>query len=445
MVCEENKQLKASVMYAHRNKCRHLIHIIGILSCCALSISVQALIPRHNTILEPKYWFETILLAVVGSFYMTALSILSCFILIGLDSIKSIRVFMNVYLLMLLTWVTTYCIFFIIWSILLEYNYPMPFIGLFCNYTARFLSIAGFPVTLPIKPLNESESSKKMKCFMLYEFLCSISALSRGLLSFIFTKLENSDLECIMAILIPIFKEFTKFCLSKVMHKIVGTQNEKANAALGIRVNVNFGVFVVTRLPGARIITVICIAASDILIQLMMSFQIVWLHKKVNKKEENIYEAEKRKATLALSLAEVCEGLVPLSYALCFAMAYYGPNAKLIGNVGNDLWAYKAISDISWTYLVLFGLLLIDFLSLLLNAIIIWIYANVKLMEECSSALQKYWQIIAVMLASTLSSYFFSNDVNLGFDWTFNFCWTVEEMNYKYNSSLESYQKCDIS
>ena len=161
--------------------------------------------------------------------------------------------------------------------------------------------------------------------------------------------------------------------------------------------------------------------------------------------EENIHEAEKRKAIFALSLAEICEGLIPLSYALCFAMAYYGPNAKLIGNVGNDLWAYKAVSDITWTFLVLFGLLFIDFFSLLLNAIIVWIYANVKLMEECCSAIQKYWYIIAIILASTLSSYFFSNDINLAFDWTFNFCWTVEESNCVCNSTLESYQKYDIS
>ena len=98
MNCEENKHLEASVVFAHKNTCRQLTHIIGISSCCALSISVQALIPRHNTILEPNYWIETILPAVVGSFLVTAMSILSCFILIGQDSIKSIRVFMNVYL-----------------------------------------------------------------------------------------------------------------------------------------------------------------------------------------------------------------------------------------------------------------------------------------------------------------------------------------------------------
>ena len=63
--------------------------------------------------------------------------------------------------------------------------------------------------------------------------------------------------------------------------------------------------------------------ASDIIIQLVISFQIVRLHKKVIKNEENIPEAEKRKAVLTLSLAEFCEGLIPLSYALCFAIAYY--------------------------------------------------------------------------------------------------------------------------
>ena len=58
---------------------------------------------------------------------------------------------------------------------------------------------------------------------------------------------------------------------------------------------------------------------------------------------------------MKLVLAELCEGLTPLAYAISFSMAYYGPNAELLGNIKSDYWHYEAVQDVSWTFLVLLG------------------------------------------------------------------------------------------
>ena len=49
---------------------------------------------------------------------------------------------------------------------------------------------------------------------------------------------------------------------------------------------------------------------------------------------------------MKLVLAEIVEGLVPLAYAIGFAMAYYGPNGHLVGNVLTDMWAYEKVEDV---------------------------------------------------------------------------------------------------
>ena len=404
----------------------NFIHIFSIVGCCALSVSIQTLIPRHNAISEPKYWLETALVVVMGSFLMTTISILSYNILIDCDSFKSVSLFLKLYFLLFLTWITIYCLCFVLWTILLGYNHPMPFIGIYGYFAARFLSIVAFSVMLPTTSTTKKENKQKFNNFMLYELIHSISILWHSLLSTIFTKLEKSDLQWIMAILLPTTKESTKLVLSKVMYRIVGTNNEKANVALIIRVNVAFGVFVSTRLPGARSTTVTCIAAGDFLIQLVMCLHIITLHKKLESEENQTYEIDKRRAIVKLVLAEMCEGLVPLAYGFCFAMAYYGPNSKLIGNIGADIWAYKAVEDVTWTILLLFGLFLIDLFSMVLNGAIIWIYCKVSIIQEFLIVLQEYWYIMAVMLANSVFLHFFSNDINVGFDWTFQFCWAMQ-------------------
>ena len=106
----------------------------------------------------------------------------------------------------------------------------------------------------------------------------------------------------------------------------------------------------------------------DLFNQLMITRKIANLHTKVNVWNEMI-ENEKRKEILKLILAEMCEGLVPLVYALCFAMSYYGPNSHLIGNVGIEIWGYKAVDDATRTILVLIGMFGFDLFSLLINVI----------------------------------------------------------------------------
>ena len=94
-------------------------------------------------------------------------------------------------------------------------------------------------------------------------------------------KLTNTDAQCLMAILIPISKRFVGFFLSKLMNRIVGSDNERANCNLATHINLFYGLFIAISLVGARPLTVVCMVAVDALMQLIMTYQIVRMHKKV--------------------------------------------------------------------------------------------------------------------------------------------------------------------
>ena len=50
-----------------------------------------------------------------------------------------------------------------------------------------------------------------------------------------------------------------------------------------------------------------------------------------------------------LVISEMVEFMVPVFYLFVFIAAYYGPNAKIIGNIGNSYWQFNAVKDVGKT------------------------------------------------------------------------------------------------
>ena len=131
----------------------------------------------------------------------------------------------------------------------------------------------------------------------------------------------------------------------------------------------------------------------------------------------------------------MCEGLVPLAYAVSFAMAYYGPNANLLGNGENNFWPVKVVEDVSWTFQVMLGLFLMDLVCLSLNSSILWIFCKVNLFKEFCLALRKYWYILAVKMTNDVFLHFFYKDVNVANDISGKFVWIRNEVNITLNTN----------
>ena len=412
-----NKQVGYKISYLHG------LQVFGILFWCAIAVSVQTLIPRNNSIMQPTYWYEINIAAGMPLLIMAVITILECSILTENKSFISVQFSLKLGGLLLLAWITSYCACFFLWSKILEYNHPMPFLGLICYYLVKFLSITCFWFLLPASLLREKEFKQKLRTFMLYQLVWVMVSLSHNLLSTVFRELENTDFQCIVAVLIPIFKGCSKLSLMRVVCKTMKTEKEMTNVNQVTAVNISYGLFIATNLTGARIVTVFGIVIVEFLMQLRMTHQIVQLHKKVSIRQNKKIRKEKKKAILSLILAEMCEGLVFLAYALCLAMSYYGPNTKLTNGVGIGIWGYDAIVDDGKTFLILFGLFSVDLMSFLLNAFINSIFCNVNIFYEFCVVLKKYWYIIALHLANSTSLYFLGNDINFALDWTLRFCW----------------------
>ena len=104
-----------------------------------------------------------------------------------------------------------------------------------------------------------------------------------------------------------------------------------------------------------------------------------------------------------LTLAERIETLVPLSYIICFAIAYYGPNAEILGSVKMNLWQYKPVQDIGSYMTNLAMLFAVDFMSLIINGVVLKMTCNINMWKVLQKTQSEFWILIAVQQAYILN------------------------------------------
>ena len=104
-----------------------------------------------------------------------------------------------------------------------------------------------------------------------------------------------------------------------------------------------------------------------------------------------------------LLVTERIETLIPLTYMISFAIAYYGPNAEILGRVKLDLWQYKPILDFGNYMKNVFILFVVDFMSLVINGIILRTTCNVNILRIFRNIQSEFWLIMAVQQATSLT------------------------------------------
>ena len=80
-----------------------------------------------------------------------------------------------------------------------------------------------------------------------------------------------------------------------------------------------------------------------------------------------------------LMINEIVEFIVPLCYLICFSVAYYGPNANLIGNVRNNQWQFVAVDDFEHTIGFIALFFLADLGSIVVSFLCLWMFTRINL------------------------------------------------------------------
>ena len=93
-------------------------------------------------------------------------------------------------------------------------------------------------------------------------------------------------------------------------------------------------------------------------------------------------------------------------------MAYYGPNANLLGNIQLTIWHYQSpIVEIEAMVYNVGLLFLVDLSSFVINGILLWYFCGINLMRTLKNLQQKFWLAFAIAEAFLIMEVSNSNTV----------------------------------
>ena len=383
-------------------------------------------IPRTNSIIYQSHWMEILFPLITTNFVLSAghnsLNLVTWF---KDESLMSINNILRLYFLIAIPYSACYILIHFLWTVYLEYHHPMPNTGVIMYLYAVIAFMTGIWFILPSRLLAEQDFRQKLSVYTLYLSWIGTTIIQSQILIYLWQKLPDG-FQFPIAFLVAGFRELDQRVQSKLVTRMVGIQDEPAMALQSITVSSRWSFFIAIRLVGAEFGTILCTVIIDFILHMRKTFKSIKESKRIRAKEVENDSMKNNINITKLILAELIEGLTPIIYGVCIAIAFYGPNAHILSNVGNTYWS-KPIEDIGYLFLVMFGLFAFDTLSAVINSLWLWKMVKLNMLQEFSRVLKEYWLFMAVKLAFNMMVYFSANDINFGMDRTRSFPWVSHE------------------
>ena len=386
----------------HSNLSTSLLIAIIVVGCVLFSSPIL-LYPQHNAILHPEYWYELIISASL-SFPLTtsldSLIVLKYYIREG--SMVSLAVFTLLYVPTVTVYTITYSMVYLFWTVGLSYNHPMPLtlVGGYIPYLFHYMTLN---LLFYKQILSSNESRKRIRSFDISRIwaLC-MDFQFRGL-SIIFTLLP-SEYQWILAFVIPLLREFNFRMVYKIMIDNPQVKDGKMTVIIGI--NTYTALYVAIKLgQTATQETSVLILLIDFILNIYSSLMIVNKYRSttIDDSSQRRHLKELDYLVSKLILVELLEVLVPVSYVITVLIAYYGPNAEILGNIRNDYWQYESIDDIWETVTDVLIMFIFDGLSAVISGFMLWRVCSIDVFRKTTKLIHELWPVIAVNIANYLN------------------------------------------
>ena len=140
--------------------------------------------------------------------------------------------------------------------------------------------------------------------------------------------------------------------------------------------------------------------AVELVLKFYGCYGIIKVHKKIQSDATNreALKIENKEAIDDLLLDEFLEVVMSVVYAIVTMIAFYGPNAAILGNVGCEIWKWQKISSLTGLLTALFRMFVMDMIAFAVNGTLLWKFCSTNTMKELCRLLKKYWPFISVTL-----------------------------------------------
>ena len=411
------------------------LHAIVVIAICLLFAVPWTTIPRTNSIFYQTSWMEINLPVATGWVIVAATDQLNLIVWTKEKSLKSFGVFFRIYFTYLMLWTLQYILSYSVWSVYLGFNHPLPYLGMMIFLTYIIFTFFLYFI-LPNDLLANEDFLRKLRTYTCYVYWTILMAFQKEFISYSFI-IFPTHFQFIVAIMIAAGRELDLRIRSKILSKMVGYLDEPSTVLLAVTNNSVYASFIAIRLVSMELTTAFCIMTIDFVLHAKVTYQIIRDLSKVGAAKLKNGCKETRNLITKLAVAETIEGLIPITYGCCIAMAYFGPNGHLLGNIRNSYWGYQEIEDVTSVAKMMLILFAVDTLSVLANSLCLWKIAHFRMLDEFLRIFAKYWVFMAIKIGYIMMTYFSGNDINFGQDSTNQFDWITHDGRIRliYNST----------
>ena len=329
------------------------IRFVLVVFLCIMSFLSLTLIPYHNVILLPFYWYESIFILVFGAIPCCfGLLVVQAKMILEFQDITRPTIIFKFFLSWAVIYAAVHSIVHVIWSFGLGYNSPIPF-SLGINF---YLTVAAsWTIIWYLVPQNIKSNSTfpdRFKAYIYYMLWATILPLQISILFESFKELcnfVNYDTHWMIAFLLFLMKnKSTSIMVNFLAKASLPEKVSLAKSLATIENGIMFKSFTLV-LIGSKTdaITGYCFLAISVFLNMKFLVDIIRVHNP-NVDDANHIETSrnrKKEVLTTLMLNETLDLFTTIAYVASISIAYYGPNAGIIGNVQNSYWQYDAINS----------------------------------------------------------------------------------------------------
>ena len=379
------------------------LYAIPATFCGVIFSFIVTLIPYQNTVEYPLYWYETPILIPILFVLLALNALLQCYYCFKSSDFISFRCFFQVWIPAAMMSLVLYFMMLIIWTIVWEYNLPLPHTN-----KIQLLGVFGFipALGMEIYKRNKNDGDAIRILWFVLHFAYLGPFLDATYLGIeILTDVLPSDIQWFIALVLPGMREIHVLVTHKILLKAKPYSPELTLFCIDMVIHCYHSFWVTLFLVRVTDITVYSILGIEFLLQLYSCYQIIKIGKKIQALDSNNYENEQtelKKALAGLVLGESLEVLVPFSYLIWFLSAYYGPNAFILGNIRNSYWGFREVNDVVAVIIVTLKMFSIDLGIGIITGLILWIICRIDFLQEFCKLVKRYWALIALRIGSIL-------------------------------------------
>ena len=366
------------------------------------SFSSITLVPYHNVIKFPEYWYEPLVPGVFGLYpCIVPFYLIQCSTILEYPPLRSPKLMFSMFVTTATAVILTYILIYLVWSVYLGYNFPMPLFVYPMAYVSMCTLFTRIWHQFPTYLRKAPDFRKRLKAYYGYVLWVATFTIQFMVIQKICVYLERyPQIQWIIAIVLALSKKLNASMLNHLLCKAAGSKKSKAKGMAKLQVELAFS-FTIVIIIGSKAteLTTYSILGLNFLLNIILCINCIRLHRKVADANNGLIDVRnktKSEMLTELVLNETVEFVVPMLFIITFSITFYGPNATIIGNVRNDYWQYQKVNDIKQYLTGAFKMTLIDALSGVISMILLRIFCNVNGFNLYIKVFRKYGLLLAI-------------------------------------------------